>query len=45
VEQAWKLAGVWYADRLDRAWRRPTAQEASAAFASAGLTGEFWSLE
>jgi hypothetical protein len=27
---------------MDPAWRRRTPQEATAAFASIGLTGEFW---
>jgi len=44
LEQTWTLARLWYASRLDPDWRRPTAAEAEAAFASAGLTGPFWSL-
>jgi hypothetical protein len=44
VDQIWGLAKLWYEDRLDPAWRRPTGQEATAAFASLGLTGEFWAL-
>ena len=42
LEQTWALAKLWYADRMDRAWRRSTPEEANAAFASIGLTGEFW---
>jgi hypothetical protein len=42
LEQTWVLAKLWYADRMDPAWRRPTPDEATAAFASIGLTGEFW---
>jgi len=30
---------------MDPDWRRRTSQEATAAFASIGLTGEFWSLD
>jgi hypothetical protein len=40
----WALAKLWYADRLDPAFRRRTPSEATAAFASIGLTDEFWSL-
>ena len=42
LEQTWALAKLWYRDRCDPAWRRPTAQEATAAFASIGLNGDFW---
>jgi hypothetical protein len=35
---------VWYETRLDPDWRRPTAAEATRAFASVGLTTDFWSL-
>jgi hypothetical protein len=44
VQQLWALARSWYADRLDPTWRRRTAEEADAAFADVGLTGEFWRL-
>jgi hypothetical protein len=44
LEQTWALAKQWYAGRLDPAWRRPTAAEATAAFAAVGLIGEFWNL-
>jgi Alkylmercury lyase len=44
LEQAWRLAQAWYADRLSPGWRRRTAEEAEAVFASIGLTGEFWRL-
>lgn len=42
LEQTWALAKLWYAGRMDPAWRRRTREEAHAAFASIGLTGEFW---
>lgn len=44
LEQTWALARLWYADRLSPEWRRRTVQETAAAFASLGLTGDFWSL-
>jgi len=42
MDQILALAKAWYADRLDRGWRRKTAEEAAATFASIGLKGEFW---
>jgi hypothetical protein len=42
LDQTWALAKLWYEDRLVRAWRRRTPAEATAAFASIGLTGDFW---
>ena len=45
LEQTWSLARAWYERRLDPDYRRPTPAEATAAFASAGLTGSFWDLE
>jgi Alkylmercury lyase len=44
LEQTLELARVCFSGRLDRNWRRPTASETSAAFASIGLEGEFWRL-
>lgn len=44
VEQQWRLARAWYADRLRPGSRRRTAEEAEAVFAEIGLTGPFWSL-
>ena len=44
LEQTWAMAKLWYHDRLDPAWRRRTAAETNEAFASIGLTGEFWAL-
>ncbi|GAC1398500.1 MAG: hypothetical protein NVSMB68_14220 [Thermoanaerobaculia bacterium] len=45
IEQGWRLAKAWYReDRRDPAWRRRTAQEAAAVFASCGLTSEFWKV-
>jgi hypothetical protein len=44
LDQTWALARLWYTDRMDPEWRRRTPQEATAAFASIGLAGEFWNL-
>ena len=44
LDQAWALGRAWYRDRLDPDWRRPTTDEAMRAFASVGLTGDFWEL-
>lgn len=44
LEQTWSLARLWYEDRLDPEWRRKSPDEATAAFASIGLTGPFWDL-
>jgi hypothetical protein len=42
LEQVWRLAGPWYADRLDENWspRKPEAMERI--LNEAGLTGAFW---
>lgn len=45
LEQLWRLADAWYADRLAPDWRRRTAAEAEALFAELGLTGDFWRLQ
>ncbi len=42
LEQASELGRLWYEDKLSPGWRRATAEEAESAFASIGLTGEFW---
>ena len=44
LEQAWELGRLWYANKLSPAWQRATAAEAESAFASIGLTGDFWRL-
>jgi hypothetical protein len=44
LEQQWELARIWYADRMSPDWRRRTAEEAEAVFASLGLAGDFWRL-
>jgi hypothetical protein len=42
LEQVWRLAGSWYADRLDPEWtpREPAAMQRL--LSDAGLTGDFW---
>ena len=44
LEQCWKLAHAWYADKLAPDWRRKTLEEAEAVFAEIGLSGPFWQL-
>lgn len=44
VETLWRLSKPWYADRLDRDWRRKSVPEAQAILESVGLTGPFWDL-
>jgi len=44
-EQQWRLADVWYANRLARDWQRRTPVEAEAVFAELGLVGDFWRLQ
>jgi Alkylmercury lyase len=44
MEQMWRLARAWYANRLAPDWRRSSADEAEALFAEVGLTGDFWRL-
>lgn len=44
LDQAWRLADLWYADRLSPDWRRRSIDEAEGVFASVGLTGDFWRL-
>lgn len=44
VEQQWRLAIAWFANRLEPGFRRRTVDEAEAVFAGVGLTGPFWAL-
>ena len=44
LDQLWRLADAWYANRLARDWRRRRPDEAEALFAELGLTGDFWRL-
>jgi hypothetical protein len=42
LETAWRLADIWYRERLSADWRRRTPEDAQQVFADLGLTGEFW---
>ena len=44
LAQGWKLARLWYGDRLNQQWQPRTATEAESVFAKVGLVGEFWKL-
>jgi Alkylmercury lyase len=44
LQQGWKLAQLWYGDRLKPEWQPMAAGEAQAVFAEVGLIGEFWKL-
>jgi Alkylmercury lyase len=44
LETLWRMATVWYRDRLRDDFRRRTAQEANEIFSGLGLTGPFWTL-
>jgi hypothetical protein len=45
LQQGWKLAKLWYGDRLSPAWRPKTEEEAEAVFSEVGLEGDFWKLQ
>lgn len=45
LDQQWRLARVWYAERMSLDWHRRTPGEAQAVFTDLGLTGDFWTLE
>lgn len=45
LDALWKLAQLWFHDRLSPAWRRRTIDEAHEIFATAGLRGGFWRLD
>jgi hypothetical protein len=40
----WRLARVWYGDRLQPDWTPRSRDEHQALLESVGLTGEFWRL-
>jgi len=44
LDSLWRLAQLWFADRLSPSWRRRTPDEAHAIFAKSGLHGAFWKL-
>jgi len=45
LRQLWRLARMWYDDRLDRRWRRRTIGERQSILDEAGLHGAFWNLK
>lgn len=44
AHQCWRLAQVWFGDRLDEDWQPKTAEEMQRRFEAAGITGDFWRL-
>ena len=42
LDQLWRLAVAWYANRLTVESRRPAPDEMVGIFASIGLEGPFW---
>jgi len=42
LDQLWRLAVVWYENRLTVESRRPGPDEMVSVFGSMGLTGPFW---
>lgn len=44
LERLWRLAGRWYDDRLDLAWRRKPVAERQAILDQIGLAGPFWRI-
>lgn len=44
LAQGWKLAQLWYSDRLNPDWQPKSAAEAETVFREVGLVGEFWKL-
>ena len=45
LERVWRLAGPWYANRLDDDWTPRTADVMETLFTNAGLTGDFWRID
>ena len=44
LETTMKLATAWYAEKMDRDWRRWTLDEAESIFSGLGMVGDFWRL-
>lgn len=44
VQQVWRLARLWYGDRLEPDWRPRTGAESQAILDRVALTGPFWQL-
>jgi len=45
LAQGWRLAQLWYGDRLSPNWRPFSSAEAQARLARAGLRSAFWQLQ
>lgn len=44
LDRPWRVAQVWYHDRLVRNWRRNATQQVEAQFGELGLTFDIWRL-
>jgi hypothetical protein len=44
LEQGWRLAQLWYSDRLNPEWQPKSEADAETVFQEVGLVGEFWKL-
>ena len=44
IDQASRLAQVWYGKKMEADWRRATLEETEGLLEGLGLTGPFWSL-
>ncbi|MFN8060768.1 MAG: hypothetical protein U0Q12_16550 [Vicinamibacterales bacterium] len=44
LDVMWRLASLWYEDRLAADWRPRSVHESQARLCLAGLTGPFWQL-
>ena len=44
VETCWRLAKLWYSDRLNVNWRTKSAARVKTIFDSVNLKGNFWSV-
>ncbi len=42
LETVWRLAQLWYGNRMDPAYHGRSRDEAIAIFRAVGLTSEFW---
>jgi Alkylmercury lyase len=44
LQQQWRLAQSWYADRMQFDWRRKTTEEIKTLWTELGFTSPFWDL-
>ena len=42
LDQVWRLAHSWYANRLAEDWRPRTPEATEQLLSTLGLTGDFW---